>query len=185
MNDDGNSVGGVTDENVTETGVTGEDVTEANGTDEGVTEANGTETGENEPGESDSPPPTCFAEIERMFHAMPLTKYEIPSELAQEWLKIAVADYELDISTNLRYDAENLIFAEKLDNTIVRTLALMIYISYLQRELSRVMALNGVYGKDVQLTGMDATKRVTKQEFDDELERVGQMLHKQKQHCFK
>ena len=175
MNDDGNSVGGVTDENVTE----------ADGTDEDVTDENGTETDENEPGESDSPPPTCFAEIERMFHAMPLTKYEIPSELAQEWLKIAVADYELDISTDLRYDAENLIFAEKLDNTIVRTLALMIYVSYLQRELSRVMALSGIYGKDVQLTGMDATKRVTKQEFDGELERVGQMLHKQKRHCFK
>ena len=46
------------------------------------------------------------------------------------------------------------------------------------------MALNGIYGKDIQITGGDATKRVTKQEFEHEISRVNQMLHKQKQHCF-
>ena len=60
----------------------------------------------------------------------------------------------------------------------------MMYVSYLQRELSRVMALNGIYGKDVQLTGQDATKRVTKQELDSEKEYVETLLHKQKQHAY-
>lgn len=58
------------------------------------------------------------------------------------------------------------------------------YVSYLQRELSRVMALNGIYGKDVQLTGQDATKRVTKQELDDQIALVERLLHRQKDHAY-
>ena len=42
------------------------------------------------------------------------------------------------------------------------------------------MALNGIYGKDIQITGQDATKRVTKQEVDDQIARVEVLLHRQK-----
>jgi len=104
--------------------------------------------------------------------------------LEQEWLKTAVADYELELSCDLKYDTQSKAFAEKLDRPTVRILALMMYVSYLQRELSRVMALNGIYGKDIQITGGDATKRVTKQELEHEISRVNQMLHKMKTHCF-
>lgn len=127
---------------------------------------------------------TTFIEIEKRFHSMPLTKYEIPSELAHEWLKTAIADYELELSCDLKYDTVIQAFTEKLDHPIVRILALMMYVSYLQRELSRVMTLNGIYGKDIQITGGDATKRVTKQELEHEISRVSQMLHKMKQHSF-
>lgn len=58
------------------------------------------------------------------------------------------------------------------------------YVSYLQRELSRVMALNSIYGKDIQIAGTDATKRVTKLELEHEISRVNERLHKMKQHCF-
>lgn len=128
--------------------------------------------------------PTTFTEIETMFHSMPLTKYVIAQELEQEWLKIAVSDYELELGVDLRYDADTLSFAEKLDRSAVRVLALMMYVCYLQRELSRVMALNGIYGKDIQITGGDATKRVTKQEFEAELQRVNIFLHKMKTHAY-
>lgn len=128
--------------------------------------------------------PTTFTEIETMFHSMPLTKYVIAQELEQEWLKIAVSDYELELGVDLRYDADTLSFAEKLDRSAVRVLALMMYVCYLQRELSRVMALNGIYGKDIQITGGDATKRVTKQELEAELQRVNIFLHKMKTHAY-
>lgn len=128
--------------------------------------------------------PTTFSEIEQKFHSMPLTKYEIPEALEKEWLSTAVADYELDLSCNLEYDSETFSFSSKLDNGTIRVLALMMYVSYLQRELSRVMALNGIYGKDIKVTGGDATKRVTRLEFDNELNRVNTLLHKMKQHCF-
>lgn len=127
---------------------------------------------------------TTFEEIETSFHAMPLTKYAIPTALEQEWLKTAVADYELDLSCDLGYDAENHCFSTALERPTVRVLALMMYVSYLQRELSRVMALNSIYTKDIQLTGADGTKRVTKQELEFEIGRVQERLHKLKTHCF-
>lgn len=123
---------------------------------------------------------TTFSDIETLFHSMPLTKYEIPEGLEAEWLKIAVADYELNIGVGLGYDEETREFGSTLDSIVCRTLAQMMYVSYLQRELSRVMALNGIYGKDVQLTGQDATKRVTKQELDSQISRVESLLHRQK-----
>lgn len=128
--------------------------------------------------------PTTFFDIEQKFHSMPQTKYYIAEDLEQEWLDTAVADYELDLSCDLHYDRENLVFEEKLDNVTIRVLALMMYVSYLQRELSRVMALNGIYGKDIQITGTDATKRVTKAELENEMARTSERLHKLKQHCF-
>ena len=111
---------------------------------------------------------------------MPLTKYEIPEALEAEWLKIAVADYELNISCDLKYDPEKREFGGDLNSIVCRTLAQMMYVSYLQRELSRVMALNGIYGKDVQITGQDATKRVTKQELESQIAYVETLLHRQK-----
>lgn len=123
---------------------------------------------------------TNFEDVERKFHSMPLTKYEIPVELEAEWLSTAVSDYELNLGVNLGYDEETREFPRTLKSVVVRTLAQMMYVSYLQRELSRVMALNGIYGKDVQLTGQDATKRVTKQELDDQIALVETLLHRQK-----
>ena len=100
--------------------------------------------------------------------------------LEAEWLSTAVADFELNLGCDLGYNEETREFSGKLKSIAVRTLAQMMYVSYLQRELSRVMALNGIYGKDVQLTGQDATKRVTKQELDDQIAKVEVLLHRQK-----
>ena len=47
---------------------------------------------------------TTFADIEKTFHSMPLTKFEIPEGLEAEWLATAVADYELNLSCDLRYN---------------------------------------------------------------------------------
>lgn len=127
---------------------------------------------------------TTFSEIETLFHSMPLTKFEIPEGLEAEWLKIAIADYELNLDCDLKYDAEKMEFSGVLSSITCRTLAQMMYVSYLQRELSRVMALNGIYGKDVQLTGQDATKRVTKQELDTQIALVESLLHRQKTHAY-
>ena len=92
----------------------------------------------------------------------------------------AVSDYELNLGCDLGYNQKTRKFSSQLTSIAIRTLAQMMYVSYLQRELSRVMALNGIYGKDVQLTGQDATKRVTKQELDDQIAQVEILLHRQK-----
>ena len=128
--------------------------------------------------------PTTFTDIETSFHSMPLTKYRIDPGLEKQWLETALADYELELNVALDYDSESESWSNKLDRPTSRILALMMYVSYLQRELSRVMALNGIYAKDIQVTGADGTKRVTKQELDSELSRVNVMLHKLKRNCF-
>ena len=127
---------------------------------------------------------TTFQDIETSFHSMPLTKYEIPEELEQEWLNNAVADYELELGCDLEYNSDTLCFSGDLSRSTVRVLALMMYVCYLQRELSRVMALNAIYGKDIQITGGDGTKRVTKAEFETEMARVRERLHKLKENSF-
>ena len=123
---------------------------------------------------------TTYEAIVDKFRSMPLTKFDIPEALEAEWLSTAVSDYELNIGCELRYDEETHEFCGALKSIVIRTLAQMMYVSYLQRELSRVMALNGVYGKDIQITGQDATKRVTKQELDDQIAQVEVLLHRQK-----
>lgn len=123
---------------------------------------------------------TTFEEVKSVFRSMPQTRFDIPEALEDQWLKTAVADYELNIGRTLPYDEQTREFAEKIPNIVQTTLGRMMYVSYLTRELSRVMALNGIYGKDVQLTGQDATKRVTKQELDSQIELVETMLHRQK-----
>lgn len=125
---------------------------------------------------------TTYEDVVRKFHSMPLTKFEIPEGLEAEWFSTAVADYELNLGCDLEYKEKK--FSKRLDGSVVRTLAQMMYVSYLQRELSRVMALNGIYGKDVQLTGQDATKRVTKQELDNQIALVETLLHRQKNHAY-
>lgn len=123
---------------------------------------------------------TSFEAIVDKFRSMPLTKYAIPEALEAEWLSTAVSDYELNIGCDLHYDEEMHKFGGELKSIVIRTLAQMMYVSYLQRELSRVMALNGIYAKDIQITGQDATKRVTKQEVDSQIALVETLLHRQK-----
>lgn len=127
---------------------------------------------------------TTFFDIQTLFHTMPQTKFEIDERLEMQWLLVAVADYELNIGCELGYDKLTLSFSNELSSSVCRTLAQMMYTQYLQRELSRVMALNGVYGKDITVTGQDATKRVTKQELDSQLAFVETLLHRQKNHSY-
>lgn len=121
-----------------------------------------------------------FEDIIRRFHSMPKTKFEIPEQLEAEWVRSAIAYYNLNIGTHITYDELTLDFDSEVDEVVCNTLAEMVYASYLKRELSRVMALNGIIGKDVQLTGQDATKRVTKQEYDDQVAYVETLLTRQK-----
>jgi hypothetical protein len=44
--------------------------------------------------------------------------------------------------------------------------------------------MSGIVGKDISVTGGDTTKRVTQQSLQDERNRVDELYHKQKTHCF-
>ena len=126
---------------------------------------------------------TPYIEVLNVFHSLVKSKIEIDEGLEYQWFLNALADYELEIS-NLNYLDNQKAFSDTLSRQVIRTLGLFMYVNYLTQELSRVMKLNGIIGKDISLTGMDATKRVTIQELENEKLYAEKLLHKQKQHCF-
>ncbi len=108
---------------------------------------------------------TSYLDVLKVFHSLLKSKIEIDEQLEYQWFLNALADYELEISS-LDYLDNQKIFTNTLSRQIIRTLGLFMYVNYLTQELSRVMKLNGIIGKDISLTGMDATKRVTTQELE-------------------
>lgn len=127
---------------------------------------------------------TTFSDVQTFFHTKPSTKFEIPEGLERKWLEIAVASYQLNIGKDLGYDRETGEFKSDLPQIVVNTLAHSMYVSYLERELSRVMALNGIYTKDVNITGQDATKRVTAQELENQRDVLEVLFTRQKDSSF-
>lgn len=126
---------------------------------------------------------TSYNEILNVFHSLLKSKFEINEALEYQWFLNALADFELEISSLNYLDMEK-IFSDTLPRHTIRTLGLIMYVNYLTQELSRVMKLNGIVGKDISLTGMDATKRITIQELESEKLYAEKLLHKQKQNCF-
>ncbi len=126
---------------------------------------------------------TSYQDVLSVFHSLFKSRFEINEDLQYQWFLNALSGYELEIGA-LDYQEQSGIFSSRLPLSVVRTLGLMMYENYLTQELSRVMKLNGIIGKDISLTGLDATKRVTLQELENERNYVQELLHKQKQNCF-
>ena len=126
---------------------------------------------------------TTRNDVIQSFHSHPMAKQVLPEGLENEFFASALSEYELDIKV-LNYNDVSFQFAEKLDRSIVYTLGLMMYSEYLIRELSRMEKLQGFYGKDIHLTGNDASKNVTYKDMVHEQERVQMLLHKQKIHAY-
>ena len=126
---------------------------------------------------------TTKADVIQSFRTHPMAKKALPEGLEDEWFNSALAQYELVID-ELNYDDENAQFGSKLKSSVVYTLGLIMYMEYVTRELSRAEKLNGFKGKDIQLTGSDASKNVTYKELIFEQQRVQELLHKQKTHAF-
>ena len=126
---------------------------------------------------------TSYLDVLNVFHSLLKSKFEIDVGLEYQWFLNALADYELELS-QLNYLESQRVFADSLPRYIVKTLGIIMYVNYLTQELSRVMKLNGIIGKDISLTGMDATKRVTIEELQSEKIYAEKLLHKQKQHAF-
>ncbi len=126
---------------------------------------------------------TSYLDVLNVFHSLLKSKFEIDEDLEYQWFLNALADYELEIGF-IEFSERSRSFSYTLPRYIIKTLGLIMYVNYLTQELSRVMKLNGIIGKDISLTGMDATKRVTIEELQSEKTFAEKLLHKQKQHAF-
>ena len=126
---------------------------------------------------------TSSVEVITMFHSMLKTKNVLSDALEQQYFLSALAEYELTVNP-IGYDPTEKVFQPALSLHVIYTLALMMYTRYLTQELSRVLKLNGIAGKDITLTGIPASKTQTLAELQSELTRTKELLYKQMPHCF-
>lgn len=126
---------------------------------------------------------TTENDVIQSFHSHPMSKNPLPIGLEHQFFLNALAQYELEI-TELGYDEVVEEFTSKIDRGAILTLGMLMYVEFLTRELSRIEKLNGFHGKDIQMTGSDGSKRVTLADLELEINRVNELLHKQKNHSF-
>lgn len=126
---------------------------------------------------------TTLIDVIHSFHSHPLAKQALPTGLEYQFFLSALGVYELEISS-LNYIANVEEFDSNIGNTVIYTLGMLMYTQYLTRELSRIEKLNGFSGKDLSMTGVPASKTVTKEDLEIELSRVTLLLHKQKQPAY-
>lgn len=128
-------------------------------------------------------PNTTKNDVINSFHSHPMSKNPLPAGLEHQFFLNALAQYELEIG-ELGFDETTEAFETKINRSAVLTLGMLMYVEFLTRELSRIEKLNGFYGKDIQMTGSDGSKRVTLSDLELEINRVNELLHKQKTHAF-
>lgn len=126
---------------------------------------------------------TTENDVIESFHSHPMAKKALPLGIEHQFFLNALAEYELEIE-ELNFDEDICEFDDKLNRYTILTLGMMMYVNYLTRELSRIEKLNGFYGKDIHMTGNDTSKRVTLSDLQLEINRVQELLHKQKQHSY-
>lgn len=126
---------------------------------------------------------TTEIDVIQSFHSHPMAKKELPFGLEHQFFLNALALYELEIG-ELGYDENEEAFTSKINRGAILTLGMLMYVDFLTRELSRIEKLNGFHGKDIQMTGSDGSKRVTLADLELEINRVQELLHKQKNHAY-
>jgi len=122
---------------------------------------------------------TTKIDVINSFHSNPMTKTAFPNGLEDQWFIDAVGEYENEVKA-LGYDESNEEFTSRLPQIIIKTLGMIMYTYSLTRELSRIEKLNGFNTKDVSMTGVPASKTITKDDLEIELSRVNHYLNKQK-----
>ena len=109
--------------------------------------------------------PTSSKEVIDSFEASFQDKSIIPVELELLWLKKAVAQYSIEIEAiTLSDDAAA--FDHKLDQYVIDTLAQMMKVYYMEREVSKVNKRVSIVSKDLSIDGNNGSKTAAKNELD-------------------
>ena len=104
-------------------------------------------------------------EVIDSFEASFQDKSTIPADLELLWLKKAVAQYSIEISDiSLGESGEE--FAEQLDQYVIDTLAQMMKVYYMEREVSKVNKRVSIVSKDISIDGNNGSKTAAKNELD-------------------
>jgi len=126
---------------------------------------------------------THYERVINAFHSEMRERHELSPSLERTWFRTAVANYSLDISP-LLFDEDTDNFIDGISESAITTLALMISLSYVKREISRVSKLNNIIGRDIQLNATGEAKRAVREEYNAILAEIERKIHKQKRHSF-
>ena len=82
------------------------------------------------------------------------------------WLKKAIAQYSTEIADIALCDKCDSEFTEKLNQYTVDTLAQMMKVYYMEREVSKVNKRVSIVSKDISIDGNNGSKTAAKNELD-------------------
>ena len=108
---------------------------------------------------------TTAKEVFDSFEASFQDKSQIPTSLELLWLKKAVAQYSTEIA-EVSLDDQAVDFTEQLDQYVIDTLAQMMKVYYMEREVSKVNKRVSVVSKDISIDGNNGSKTAAKNELD-------------------
>ena len=108
--------------------------------------------------------PTGVGEVIDSFEASFQDKSIIPLELELLWLKKAVAQYSVEIEPISLVDEET--FDGVIDQYVIDTLAQMMKVYYMEREVSKVNKRVSIVSKDLSIDGNNVSKTAAKGELD-------------------
>ena len=99
------------------------------------------------------------------FEASFQDKCIIPEELEMVWLRKAVAQYAAEVEDipALNEDGE---FDDQLGQYVIDTLAQMMKVYYMEREVSKVNKRVSIVSKDLSIDGNNGSKTAAKNELD-------------------
>ena len=108
--------------------------------------------------------PTGVGEVIDSFEASFQDKSIIPLELELLWLKKAVAQYSVEIEPISLVGEET--FDGVIDQYVIDTLAQMMKVYYMEREVSKVNKRVSIVSKDLSIDGNNGSKTAAKNELD-------------------
>ena len=107
----------------------------------------------------------------------------LPQGLIELWFEQALGQYELEIGY-VDYGRETGCFGSDVRRSVITTLAYMMKVMYVERELSRVNKINNIITNDIKLNGNGETKKYTYNELLEERAAAADYINKQKTSWF-
>lgn len=103
----------------------------------------------------------------------------LPDELVRLWAKLAIADYEREV-TSLQFDSLNGVFENSISIRTMDVIANIMKLYYLEREFDRQNKKINIIGKDLSLNDTSNAKKLTLAELEYYKSKVSLLLDQEK-----
>lgn len=125
----------------------------------------------------------CKSDVIDSFETIIRERTPLPQGLVELWFEQALGQYELEIG-DVDYHRESGTFGDGVKRAMITTLAYMMKVMYVERELSRVNKINNIITNDIKLNGNGETKKYTYNELLEEKASAADYINKQKTSWF-